>query len=168
MVGHMDTAPFRAHAGYNRWMNRKLYALAAELTDEERTRDLKAFFGSLSGTFNHLLFGDRIWMARFEGVAAQPPAPIDDFAELRAAREAEDERILRFVDSLTSDRLEATFEYRSLRGDPFSHPMWYAMVHFFNHQTHHRGQATTLFMQLGRDPGVTDLVAYMREGWPNA
>lgn len=37
--------------------------------------------------------------------------------------------------------------------------MWQALTHFFNHQTHHRGQVTTLLMQAGVDVGVTDLIA---------
>ncbi len=40
--------------------------------------------------------------------------------------------------------------------------MWWAVQHFFNHQTHHRGQATTLLKQLGKDPGVTDYVQFLR------
>jgi uncharacterized damage-inducible protein DinB len=44
----------------------------------------------------------------------------------------------------------------------YEHPLWWAVSHFFNHQTHHRGQVTTLLLQLGRDPGTTDLVDLLR------
>src|SRR5690606_37886662 len=58
---------YRAMARYNRWMNGKLYALAAGLSDADRTRDLGAFFGSIHGTLNHILLADRTWLGRFTG-----------------------------------------------------------------------------------------------------
>jgi uncharacterized damage-inducible protein DinB len=158
---HTDAA--RAHAHYNRWMNDKLYAIAAELTPEQRTRDLGAFFGSLHKTLLHILVADRIWLSRFEGTTlTQDPSLENDFDKMRAARKAEDQRIIAFVDSLTEAKLLASFSYKNMRGEPFEHPLWFAVSHFFNHQTHHRGQATTLLMQLGKDPGVTDLIAFLR------
>lgn len=158
---HVDSA--RAHARYNHWMNEKLYALAAELSDEERKRDLGAFFQSLHGTLHHVLVADRIWLSRFEGTTLTQDASLaNDFDKLRAARNIEDERIVKFADALTEARMGADFSYKNLRGDPFTHPLWFAVDHAFNHQTHHRGQATTLLMQLGKDPGVTDLIAFLR------
>jgi uncharacterized damage-inducible protein DinB len=158
---HVENA--RAYAGYNQWMNDKLYALAAELSDEARKRDLGAFFGSLHGTLHHILVADRVWLSRFEGTTlTQDPSLANDFDKLRAARKIEDERILKFADALTEAKMTADFSYKNMRGDPFSHPLWWAVSHAFNHQTHHRGQATTLLMQLGKDPGVTDLIAFLR------
>ncbi len=159
----MHVAAARSHARYNQWMNEKLYALAAELSPEERLRDVGAFFKSIHGTLHHLIVADRIWLSRFEGTTLTPDPSLEkDFDKLHAARKIEDERVIRFADSLTEAALAADFKYKNLRGDPFEHPLWYAVDHFFNHQTHHRGQATTLFMQLGKDPGVTDLTAFMR------
>jgi uncharacterized damage-inducible protein DinB len=159
---HVDAA--RALAGYNHWMNEKLYALAAELSDEERKRDLGAFFKSLHGTLHHLLVADRIWLSRFEGTTlTQDSSLANDFEKLYAARKIEDERIVKFADALTETKMAADFSYKNMRGDPFTHPLWFAVVHAFNHQTHHRGQATTLLMQLGKDPGVTDLIAFLRQ-----
>jgi uncharacterized damage-inducible protein DinB len=158
---HHDAA--RAHAHYNRWMNEKLYALAAELTPEQRTRDLGAFFGSLQKTLLHLIVADRIWLARFAGTTpTQDPTLEHDFAKMREARATEDERLIKYVDALDDEKLSSNFAYTNLRGDPFEHPLWYAVLHMFNHQTHHRGQATTLLVQLGKDPGVTDLIAFLR------
>ncbi|MEO7112757.1 MAG: DinB family protein [Polyangiaceae bacterium] len=158
---HVDNA--RAHAGYNQWMNDKLYGLAAELSDEERMRDVGAFFGSLHETLHHILLADRIWLSRFEGTTlTQDPSLANDFDKLRAARKIEDERILRFASALTESAMTADFSYKNMRGDPFTHPLWWAVSHAFNHETHHRGQATTLLMQLGKDPGVTDLIAFLR------
>ncbi|HTM22101.1 MAG TPA: DinB family protein [Kofleriaceae bacterium] len=160
-------AHYQAMAAYNTWMNRKLYALAAELPAEERSRDLGAFFKSVAGTFNHLLLTDRVWLARFtrtrvDGIRALDQILYDDFAELDRERAVTDAAIEAWAGQLTDDALHGDFTYKNMKGDPFVHPMWWAVSHFFNHQTHHRGQATTLFKQLGRDPGVTDLVAFLR------
>jgi uncharacterized damage-inducible protein DinB len=164
----------RTLARYNRWMNDKLYAVATELTDEERKRDRGAFFKSIHGTFNHLLLADRVWMGRFTGVDLHGdwlgPGGIrsldqelySDFDELRRERQKMDENIEQWVATLTAEKLTATHRYVR-KGVTYEHPLWWTVAHLFNHQTHHRGQVTTLLMQAGHDPGVTDIIAMMRE-----
>jgi uncharacterized damage-inducible protein DinB len=171
---------YRALAGYNRWMNEKVYATAAELPDADRRRDLGAFFRSIHGTLNHLLLADRAWLWRFTrdpnvaesrdraGTPIAMTGRLDqeiyrDFDELRAERGRTDAHVLDWVETLDDARLAAPLAYRTSAGTACEHPSWWAVGHFFNHQTHHRGQATTLLVQLGRDPGVTDLAAYLRE-----
>jgi uncharacterized damage-inducible protein DinB len=150
-----------AMAAYNEWMNGKLYAVTATLTDEERKRDLGAFFRSLHGTLNHLLLGDRAWMERFRGRAVTMKSPDEelyaDFEELRAARVAMDAEIVAWAASLGDDHDTAPFRFFSVTYNRERVlPGWAPVVQMFNHQTHHRGQVTTLLKQLGRDPGVTD------------
>jgi len=159
---------------YNRWMNDKLYGVAATLSDEERKRDRGAFFKSIHGTFNHLLVADRIWLGRFKGVplTGQDLGPggiraLDqelyaDFEELRQQRARTDDELSAWVAELTAERLAAPLVFIR-RGQPHASPLWGLVAHLFNHQTHHRGQITTLLNQFGRDPGVTDLFAMLRE-----
>lgn len=162
-----------ALARYNRWMNDKLYALAANLDDEARKRDCGAFFKSIHGTFNHLLLADRVWLGRFKGI--QNPEgfmgpgirTLDqelfaDFDELRRERAVTDDELATWVAGLTSERLAAPISFMR-RGKPHESPLWWSVAHVFNHQTHHRGQITTLFAQQGHDPGVTDLFAMLNE-----
>lgn len=162
----------RALARYNRWMNDRLYATASELSDEACKRDVGAFFGSLHRTFNHLLVADNVWMGRFlgkkveDGFMAPGVRSLDqelhsDFEELRAARRKMDEDITAYAESLTADKLSGTLVYER-RGHTFEEPLWWTVAQLFNHETHHRGQATTILMQLGKDPGVTDLIAMLR------
>lgn len=169
---------YRGLARYNRWMNERLYAFAGELGDQERKRDVKAFFGSLQGTLNHILVADLIWLRRFTKDPAiwqaigEDGKPIgfenlrqplfERFEPMRAQRAKTDRDIESWVATLDDGKLAAPFAYSSMAGEPFEHPLWWALQHFFNHQTHHRGQATTILMQLGRDPGVTDLVYFLR------
>lgn len=163
----------RAMARYNRWMNDKLFAAAAKLTDAERKQDRGAFFGSIHRTFNHLLLADRVWLGRFTGASLNDgemgPGGIRtldqelyaDFDELRRERSITDDALDAFVATLTAEKLAGDLRYLR-RGAVNELPLWHAVAHLFNHQTHHRGQITTLLSQAGQDPGVTDLVAMLR------
>ncbi len=149
-------------ARYNQWMNSKLYELCAGIPDAERKRDRGAFFGSVHGTLNHLLYGDLAWLSRFTGDPAQVPRLgaelYADFGELRAERRRVDVRILDWASDLPDAWLRSPFAFTSQTdGANRELPTWVLVVHLFNHQTHHRGQLTTLLTQLGHDPGETDL-----------
>jgi uncharacterized damage-inducible protein DinB len=162
-----------ASARYNRWMNDKLYGLAATLSDEARKRDVGAFFKSIHGTFNHLLVADRVWLGRFKGVIVPDGfmgpgiRSLDqelylDFEDLRRQRALTDDELSAWVSGLTPEQLAAPLVFKR-RGQRLDTPLWWAVAHVFNHQTHHRGQITTVLTQLGHDPGVTDLLAMLRE-----
>jgi uncharacterized damage-inducible protein DinB len=158
----------RMMAAYNRWANRRLYAEAARLPDAPYRQDAGAFFRSLHGTLNHLLATDRIWMRRMEGRGEAPDRLdailFEEFEPLRAAREAEDARILAHVEGLSPADLAAEFEYATTRGAPQRQPRWQALAHLFNHQTHHRGQAHAILTRLGvAEPASLDLLAMQRE-----
>ena len=158
----IDVEYCRLLARYNRWMNERMYAALARLDDGERKRDRGAFFGSIHRTLDHVLWGDRIWLGRFTGVAHPVAAYGADahpaFADLAREREAADRDILGWAGALTDEWLAATLEYRaSADGKLRRLPGWIAATHLFQHATHHRGQVTTLMMQAGVDPGVTDL-----------
>ena len=140
---------YQMFAGYNAWCNERLYAAAATVSDVDYRADRGAFFKSLHGTLNHLLVGDRIWMRRFTGVGEQPPSLdailYDDFAALRAARRSEDVLISRYIARLSEGDLAGTLRYRTVvRPIDIEQPLAPALDHFFNHQTHHRGQAHAL------------------------
>ncbi|MEK0086078.1 DinB family protein [Benzoatithermus flavus] len=158
---------FSTLARYNRWANRRLYEAVAALPDADYRREMGAFFGSLRGTLNHLLVADRIWLQRITGEGTSPARLDeilhDDFPSLREARAAEDERIIRVVDGLGEERLAGTFGYRNLKGQAFEQELAPVLAHFFNHQTHHRGQAHTLLTQLGRAAPELDLIYFLRE-----
>lgn len=158
-------AHFERLALYNRWANRRLYEVVAELTDAQFREDRGAFFGSVRGTLNHILVGDQLWLERIEGAGPKPPSLdailCDGFAELHAAREAEDERIIRMVGAQPEERFDAIFAYRSTAGTPFELPFAPVLTHIFNHQTHHRAQAHTLLSQFGRKAPVIDFVYFL-------
>lgn len=158
----IDAEYCQTMAAYNGWMNRKLYEGAAQLTDEQRKANKGAFFRSIHSTLNHILWGDRVWLPRFNG-KAYPVGDIgvdlhEDFAALLRARRAMDDEIGTWAAQLDSAQLTGTLTwYSRVAQREMSRPRWLCVTQMFNHETHHRGQVTTLLRQLGIDPGVTDL-----------
>src|SRR3954452_14178544 len=138
---------------YNVWANGRLYDAAARLSSEQYRADRGAFFRSVHGTLNHLLATDRIWMQRFTGTGTAPDRLdailFETLDELRPAREAEDRRIVDFVDGLDDARLAGSIRYRRVSSpEVFEQPLAPALDHWFNHQTHHRGQVHALLTGL--------------------
>lgn len=159
----IDASHATLMAEYGAWMNQKLLDAAAKLSDEERTRDRGAFFQSIHGTLSHLLWGDSVWMSRFEQLprpkgrfTMDPPL---SFEQLCSERQRMDARILSFAQRVSQDWLAAPLEWKSgSTGQVMGNPGWVLLTHMFNHGTHHRGQVTTLLTQAGLDVGATDLL----------
>ena len=162
-------------ASYNQWMNRKVYDAAGKLSDAELALDRQAFFGSILGTLNHLALGDTVWLKRFAlhpaGFTALEPlsaitTPQDlkqlafnNLHELATRRAWLDQLIVDWSHSLQEPDLDHRLPYHNMRGMAADKNFYSLLIHFFNHQTHHRGQVTTLLTQAGQDVGDTDLLA---------
>jgi uncharacterized damage-inducible protein DinB len=167
-------------AQYNDWMNTKLYEAAMGLPEAELMANRNAFFGSLFGTLNHLAVADTIWLKRFTTHPAKFPAlgPVGDFPTpksldghlfadiqgLATYRKTLDRVILDWAQALSDHDLDQVLHYSNIKGVAADKDFFSLVMHFFNHQTHHRGQATSLLSQAGVDVGVTDLLALI----PNA
>lgn len=168
------TNHIRLMASYNKWMNVKLYDAAAKLSAEELAADKGAFFGSLLGTLNHIINGDTIWLRRFAThpanyAALEPirrlPQPtglaqvqFTEFAGLLARRQLIDDVVLQWASEIQAADLDHVLHYVNSRGDVGDKHFFSLVMHFFNHQTHHRGQCTTLLSQASIDIGSTDLL----------
>jgi uncharacterized damage-inducible protein DinB len=153
-------------ARYNTLANRKLYEACSQLTDEERKRIRPAFFKSIHGTLNHIMVGDRIWMGRFEG-KQMPSTNLDailyeEFDELQQVRVIEDERIEAWMSGLNEDFLSKTISYVNNQGNQHTDPVNLLLAHFFNHQTHHRGQIHDLLSQTEIPPPSLDMHRILR------
>lgn len=166
-------------ASYNQWMNFKLYEAAGRLSPQALAADRKAFFGSLLGTLNHIVVGDTLWLKRFAThptnfTALDPirlfpdPSSLDgllftDIDALFTRRKMLDEMIVQWTATLTDENLTSVLRYTSMKGVVARKSFSQLILHFFNHQTHHRGQASALLFQAGIDIGVTDLLALIDE-----
>ena len=154
---------FVIQSHYNQWMNQKLYSVCREVPDEMRKKDMGAFFHSIHGSLNHLLLGDRLWMGRFTGtefpVESLAQELYRDFEALWKARTEADTAINSWVDALSENDLERIIAFQAIvTQQTHRFRLADALTHFFHHQTHHRGQITTLLSQLGYDFGVTDMM----------
>ena len=154
-------------ARYNRWANARLYDACAGLDDAEYQGERGMFFGSIHGTLNHILIGDRHWLARIEGRPA-PGHRLDDrpyatLEGLRTAREAEDQRIVDLTRTTSGADLARVVEYRRVTAPDLERtPLDVCWLHLFNHQTHHRGQVHDQLSLLGRAPPALDLIYFHR------
>lgn len=158
----IDAEYCQTMAAYSGWMNRKVFESAAQLSDAERKADRGAFFRSIHSTLNHILWGDSVWLPRFNGksypVAGMGVDLHEAFDTLLTARRAMDDEIIAWAAQLDSAQLAGTLTWFSgVAQRELSRPRWLCVTQMFNHQTHHRGQVTTLLKQAGIDPGVTDL-----------
>jgi len=169
----------RLLAQYNEWMNAKLYETAAQLPPDQLARDRAAFFGSVLGTLNHIMVGDIVWLKRLGTHPAahrsldpvrqlEQPGALDhilhrDLGSLSEARRNLDTIIVAWAAELAAADLDHVLEYRNMKGVPMRKLFGSLVLNLFSHQTHHRGQATTLLSQAGFDVGVTDLLALIPE-----
>jgi uncharacterized damage-inducible protein DinB len=153
---------FELMAQYNQWMDSKIYEVCLGIPDELCKKHMGAFFKSINSTLNHIYYGDLTWL---EWLSYNTFAPrqigidlYEDFNEIKGAQEMMDYDIIDWVNSLTSEKLNQTLDYVS-NVNNFSRtlPIWVLATHIFNHQTHHRGQVTTLLKQLEYEPGITDI-----------
>jgi uncharacterized damage-inducible protein DinB len=149
---------------YNAEMNRRWYAAASHLTDAQRKQDRGAFFGSLHGTLCHILWADQLWMHRFAGWdrptvnQKESPGLYADFAELHAARVAADAALIAWAATMTQEWLDSELVWFSGSVQrELTQKRDLLVMHLFNHQTHHRGQAHALLTALGKATGDTDL-----------
>lgn len=155
----------RVMARYNRWQNSSHLGAASKLTDEERWEDRGAFFGSIAQTLNHVLWDDRVWLARLRGDkksatdigARHPytnePTDWDLFVRERTELDAE---IVAWADTLTEEDLARSVRW--MRGDEeVETDFSFNVVHMMNHQTHHRGQVHAMLTAAGALPEPTDL-----------
>ena len=162
-------------ANYNQWMNTKVYQAAGQLDAAALTQDRGAYFGSILGSLNHILVADIIWLKRFathpscgevlsEVTKLPDPISLDqclfaDLEALTAQRVWLDRTITDWVDRLDDADMSHVLNYHNVKRVPGQRRFSSLVLHFFNHQTHHRGQVSTLLSQAGVDLGVTDLLA---------
>jgi len=166
-------------AQYNQWMNNKLYTVAMQVSAEDLVKDQGAFFKSILGTLNHIMVADVLWFKRMASHEAnfanlqlfrdhENPGSLKevlyaDISELCAERQRMDNAILAFVAALSEDELNSELDYCSTEGSAYRDRLEVLLQHVFNHATHHRGQLTTLYNQMGLESGLTDLMWMLRE-----
>lgn len=157
---------FLTFARYNAWANARLYGACAALSQQDLHVPRDVFFGSIIGTLNHILVGDRMWTARLRGgdsgLRQLDAVLFDDFAQLRAAREQDDQALIDWVEDLAADDIDREIEYSSVTMGPQRSIVHEILTHLFNHQTHHRGQVHACLSGTAVTPPSIDLIYFLR------
>ncbi|EPR39867.1 DinB family protein [Desulfovibrio sp. X2] len=160
---------FRIQAEAGRFADRRLAQALLRLPPGEYARPRASWYGSLQGVLCHVLWADRIWLARFQGTPLPKldqrgdPDECPDAAAWAAAREACDQAVVDWTQSLAPVDLSREITCRTTSGEAWLHPLWQAACHLFNHQAHHRGQVDAMLAQSGIPDLLTDMMLYQRE-----
>jgi uncharacterized damage-inducible protein DinB len=155
----------RSHLAYTAWASQRLVHAASLLSETELTHDFNTSERSVLGTLVHTFAADRLWLARFQRA---PHAGYSSEADyhlklLQTEWPALHTRWSQWVDGLTDQEIHATLDYKDMKGNPWSQPLWQLVLHVVNHGTHHRGQVSGFLRALGHAPPPLDLVVYYRE-----
>jgi uncharacterized damage-inducible protein DinB len=151
---------------YNRWANKRILDAATNVTAEQFLAPASYPHGGLRGTLTHTLFAEWNWRKRWEGELPTQrikPEEFPTFDSLRVRWQEEEKSLKAFVDGLIDEKLNAAFQYKTLRGDAMEDILWHAMVHVVNHGTQHRSEAAAVLTELGRSPGDIDFIVFLRE-----
>lgn len=151
---------------YNTWANTRILDAAANVNDEQFLAPASYPHGGLRGTLTHTLFAEWIWRMRWQGespAVRMKPEDFPTFDSLRARWLEEEKLLMVFVDDLTDEKLNSTFNYKTTKGEPFQRILWQAMAHVVNHGTQHRSEAAAMLTQLGHSPGDIDLILFIHE-----
>ena len=170
---------FRLFAEYNQLMNQRIYSAAAQLSEEELSKDCGAFFKSVLGTLNHIMVGDIVWLKRFSTHSSsqtslsyveslEKPKSLDSFiysnlSDLEKERVKIDEAMIQWIENLSEQSIAECISYENMAGKSFQKQYSSLISHLFLHQIHHRGQVTTLISQCGLDFGDTDIIEIVSE-----
>lgn len=161
----IDPRYVRTMARYNSWQNAQLMPVLQSMPSADLKENRGAFFGSIMATVNHLLWGDTMWMSRFDPSVDQPTVGVAKSVNFHrsigswsADRSRMDGKIQFWADGLRSVDLQGDLTwYSGSVGREISAPLAETVVHFFNHQTHHRGQVHAMLTAAGQKAPVSDL-----------
>ena len=154
---------------YHRWANQRLLDAVSKLTPEQFNQNLQSSFPSVRDTLVHMMGADWIWLARWKGVSptSQPDTwDLSSFESIRAQWLLLEAQQTAYISALSDAALRSWIDYRTLKGEPFSNPLWQLLRHVVNHASYHRGQVTTMLRQLGAAAVSTDLIVFYREKAP--
>jgi len=151
---------------YTLWADRRALAAVAKIDREDLTREAGASFGSLLGTFAHILGAEKVWLSRFLGTPLSRVPDLSDYPSLETLLTGFEDLwadLEFFMASLDASQLSSALQWTTTRGESHQRLLWQAVVHMTNHSTYHRGQIVMLMRQMGYDPPSTDLIYFFPE-----
>ncbi|HUP50813.1 MAG TPA: DinB family protein [Thermoanaerobaculia bacterium] len=162
----MNTRDIQTLFAYNGWANERVMSDSRSLTRDELTQDLGTSHSSVQGTLVHILWGEWLWMRRFQGHSPKEvfvPAEFSELPVLGAKWKEVEREQEKFISQLTDEALASRVAYENLQGQRWEYSLGHMMQHVVNHSSYHRGQVVTLLRQLGRAPQPTDFLMFFDE-----
>lgn len=151
---------------YNRWANAKILNTAANVTQEQFIAPASFPHGGLRGTLVHALSAEWIWRTRWQGTSPTSLLKAHDFPDFQSLQRRwmeEEKQLMDFLNAVSDERLNNTFDYKNTSGKPFTKVLWQVMAHVVNHGTQHRSEAAAILTNLGHSPGDIDLISFLIE-----
>ena len=151
---------------YNQWANAKILNMAANVTPEQYLAPASFPHGGLRGTLVHALFAEWLWRNRWEGTSPArrfKPEEFPTFESLHTRWLEEEKQLMEFVECVTDEQLNNTFNYNNMSGQPFTKILWQAMAHVVNHGTQHRSEGAAILTAFGHSPGDIDFIYFLDE-----
>ena len=158
----------QAFAKYNASVNQSILELLEPLKKEQIMMETKAYYPSLFETLLHNLIADLNWLRRYRDAFRENKALSNtrlvsletktlrkefepDYTKLFQYRKETDDVIIRFVNELDESHFHLVIKYKNYKGEDIEKEAWKTLLHWFNHQTHHRGQISVLLDMVGVD-----------------
>jgi uncharacterized damage-inducible protein DinB len=163
----MNKAYILALYDYHYWANARIFNAATKLSNDIFVARGTLSHGGLRGTLHHTFTADYLWRKRLqEKISLTSIPPETDYPDLAALRSAwnEEEKLMRaFINGLTDETLKENASYKTMKGIPYTNPLWQSLVHVVNHGTQHRAEAAVLLTDNGASPGDVDMLLFFRE-----
>ena len=169
---------FQNLANYNQWANNELCRHLTEMDSDVLYKDYGTFFSSVFLTFHHILNCDLIWLNRFSKLPCDYELASDldiyiipnsvlainyaNLDELLSVRRNLDKTIIQWIEGLREDIIQTDIKYNNISGKRINASSCGLITHFFNHQTHHRGQITTMLSQSGDNTYNLDYLEFSK------
>lgn len=162
----MNKQDIRLLYQYNNWANKRILDAASKVTEEQFLAPASFPHGGLRGTLTHTLFAEWIWRTRWLGESPSQhmkPEDFPTFDSLRARWTEEEKALNLFVESLTNEKLNAPFQYKTTEGKERENILWQALAHVVNHGTQHRSETAAMLTEFDHSPGDIDMILFLRE-----
>jgi uncharacterized damage-inducible protein DinB len=162
----VNTAEVRTLYAYNLWANRRVLNTSRLLHWPDFIRDIGASHGSIRGTLVHILWGEWLWLRRWQGESPRQVFAAEEFSDWMALEcrwSALEQEQNGFLEGLTDARLSMRVSYDNLQSVRWEYSLAEMMQHLVNHSSSHRGQVAVLLRQLGQKPLTTDFLVFLDE-----
>ena len=166
---------FQAFATYNGSVNQSVLKLLEPLRKEQIMMETKAYYPSIFETLFHNMISDLNWLKRYRDAFKENKALINsklisleekglrkefesDYTKLFRYRKQMDDVIIQFVNELDESKMYSVIKYKNYKGEDVEKEIWKTLLHWFNHQTHHRGQISVLLDMVGVDHDYSSMM----------